>query len=317
MAIDDMVIQLKEEKVEEIRHRDFCIDELNTNEKNQAKLSRDHDSLTAKVDQIKAEISNAKTSIKEIESQNAEMQIQLKHAGEDREKQNKEFQETLADQRVTKKLLTQALTVLRGFYEKKTKKSFVATDASNEEGKATIGALSLSQIKLKNWTHQSPILSESEEIDPIEKLENMKGVAAPSGFSDYKKNEGSTSVLGLLQQIIHDTEMMEAEILNCEQQSQETYEGMVKETNKSLTANQAALVNQNQSISRNEQELMDAEADLKDTSTQLEQEANEAADLHSECDFVLKNFEVRQTARDEEINALQQAKAILSGAKFE
>ncbi len=35
------------------------------------------------------------------------------------------------------------------------------------------------------------------------------------------------------------------------------------------------------------------------------------------CDFVMKNFETRQTARDEEIEALKQAKAILSGAKFE
>ena len=30
-----------------------------------------------------------------------------------------------------------------------------------------------------------------------------------------------------------------------------------------------------------------------------------------------KNFEIRQTARDEEVEALRQAKAILSGAKFE
>jgi len=30
----------------------------------------------------------------------------------------------------------------------------------------------------------------------------------------------------------------------------------------------------------------------------------------------MKNFELRQTARDEEVEALRQAKAILSGAKF-
>ena len=32
---------------------------------------------------------------------------------------------------------------------------------------------------------------------------------------------------------------------------------------------------------------------------------------------MVKNFEIRQTARDEEVEALRQAKAILSGAKFE
>jgi len=34
-------------------------------------------------------------------------------------------------------------------------------------------------------------------------------------------------------------------------------------------------------------------------------------------DWKRKNFEIRQTGRDEEIEALKQAKAILSGAKFE
>jgi len=37
------------------------------------------------------------------------------------------------------------------------------------------------------------------------------------------------------------------------------------------------------------------------------------ADLHGECDWVLRNFELRQRARLQEIEAIQQAKAILSG----
>merc|ERR1719161_3472504 len=45
----------------------------------------------------------------------------MKRAGEDREKENKEFQQTVADQRATQKLLTQALGVLKGFYDKKAK----------------------------------------------------------------------------------------------------------------------------------------------------------------------------------------------------
>ena len=47
------------------------------------------------------------------------MQVQMKRAGEDREKQNKEFQQTVADQRAAQKLLSAALEILKGFYEKK------------------------------------------------------------------------------------------------------------------------------------------------------------------------------------------------------
>merc|ERR1719389_246618 len=37
--------------------------------------------------------------------------------------------------------------------------------------------------------------------------------------------------------------------------------------------------------------------------------------LHTSCDFTLDNFDTRQEARDGEIEALKQAKAIFSGMK--
>merc|ERR1719456_1491013 len=38
--------------------------------------------------------------------------------------------------------------------------------------------------------------------------------------------------------------------------------------------------------------------------------------LHAECDWLVKYFDVRKTARDEEIDALKNAKAVLSGADY-
>ena len=46
----------------------------------------------------------------------------------------------------------------------------------------------------------------------------------------------------------------------------------------------------------------------------LEELARESRGLHGECDFVLKNFDVRQSSRDDEIEALKDSKSILSGA---
>ena len=39
-------------------------------------------------------------------------------------------------------------------------------------------------------------------------------------------------------------------------------------------------------------------------------------DLHGECDFTIKHFDVRQESRDSEIEALKQSVAILSGASL-
>merc|ERR1719199_2063852 len=38
--------------------------------------------------------------------------------------------------------------------------------------------------------------------------------------------------------------------------------------------------------------------------------------LHKECDWLLKNFDVRKEARASEVDALGKAKAVLSGADF-
>merc|ERR1719465_85120 len=56
--------------------------------------------------------------IKELQAKIADLQIQLKRAGEDREKENALFQTTVADQRASQKLLEGALNILKGFYDK-------------------------------------------------------------------------------------------------------------------------------------------------------------------------------------------------------
>merc|ERR550537_1459938 len=117
-AIDDMVAQLLKEKADEIKHKDFCVEEFNTNELQTEKKERAKADLTAKIEDLELTIKQLTDAIDKLKSEIAEMQVQIKRAGEDREKENKEFQMTVADQRATQKLLTAALNILKGFYEK-------------------------------------------------------------------------------------------------------------------------------------------------------------------------------------------------------
>merc|ERR1719218_305681 len=118
-AIDDMVSQLLKEKEDEIKHKDFCVEEFNTNQLQTEEKERAKQDLTAKIEDLDNTIKSLTEAIDTLKSEVAEMQVQLKRAGEDREKENKEFQQTVADQRATQKLLNAALHILKGFYEKK------------------------------------------------------------------------------------------------------------------------------------------------------------------------------------------------------
>merc|ERR1719449_261129 len=273
-AIDDMVTQLLKEKEDEIKHKDFCVEEFNTNELQTEKKEREKQDLTALIEDLEQTIKELTEAIDTLKAEIAEMQVQLKRAGEDREKENKEFQMTVADQRATQKLLTAALNILKGFYEKKAK---------------------------------AALLQKQEPAGP----------PPPPGFEAYKKNAAAPGVMGMIQQIINDAKAMEAETIRSEEDAQKAYEDFVKDTNASIEAKSKDIVNKSETKAKAEADLVEAKENKEAVMLELEQLANYKAELHSSCDFVMKNFEIRQTARDEEIEALKQAKAILSGAKFE
>merc|ERR1712130_685117 len=111
--------------------------------------------------------------------------------------------------------------------------------------------------------------------------------------------------------------MGEAEAIRSEEDAQKAYEDFVKETNASIEAKSKDIVNKSETKAKAEADLVETKEAKEATLLELEQLSNYNAELHQSCDFVMKNFNVRQTARDEEIGALKQAKAILSGAKFE
>jgi len=271
-AIDDMVTQLLKEKEDEIKHKDFCTDEFNTNQLQTEKKERKKEDLLAKVEDLELTIKTLSDNIDTLKSEIAEMQVQMKRAGEDREKENKDFQQTVADQRASQKLLQSALNVLKGFYEKK-------------------GAF----------------LQKQEPAGP----------PPPPGFKEYKKNSAAGGVMGMIQQIINDAKAMEAEAIRAEEDAQKAYEGFVKETNASVETKNKDIANKSEEKAKGEGDLVQANEEKEATLLELEQLSNYNAELHQSCDFIMKNFEIRQTARDEEIEALKQAKAILSGADFE
>ena len=118
-AIDEMINALLKEKEDEIKHKDFCTDAINKNERAQELKARDISELEAKIADLTSNIDELTKAIATLESEIAEMNTQLKRAGEDRELENKDFQQTVSDQRSTQALLNKALGVLEAVYAKK------------------------------------------------------------------------------------------------------------------------------------------------------------------------------------------------------
>merc|ERR1719324_1204548 len=113
----------------------------------------------------------------------------------------------------------------------------------------------------------------------------------------------------------NDSKALEAEAIAAEQDSQTAYENFMKESNDSITKLSEAIANLSAAEGKAEEDLTAAKLDLDSVNKELQGLTDEATTLHEDCDFLLKNFELRQAGRQNEIDGLAEAKAILSGMK--
>merc|ERR1719201_367188 len=95
-AIDEMIADLKQEQADEVKHKDWCNEELHTEQ----------------MDTIVKEIKETKAAL-------AQTKVELQSANMDRVEENKAFQATIDEQRATQKLLTKVQDRLNEFYAKK------------------------------------------------------------------------------------------------------------------------------------------------------------------------------------------------------
>eukprot|EP00933_Yihiella_yeosuensis_P038144 TRINITY_DN320_c0_g1_i5.p1 TRINITY_DN320_c0_g1~~TRINITY_DN320_c0_g1_i5.p1 ORF type:complete len:665 (-),score=261.50 TRINITY_DN320_c0_g1_i5:104-2098(-) len=148
-----------------------------------------------------------------------------------------------------------------------------------------------------------------------EKPSMIQKPEVPEGFKEYKKNKNSFSVMSLMQQLIAETKAMEAEAKRDEKNAEDTYQREMKAQQGTLDTLKQGLATQNDDKAKTTKALMQTTASLEGSEQELSDLAQEEADLHASCDFLLKNWDLRVTARREEIEALAQAKHILSGGK--
>merc|ERR1719359_1734284 len=274
-AIDNMVAELKFQQKDEVKHRDFCIAEFAENEKQTAFASDDLSDLKTEEEELTSTIDTLTQELSDANAEIADTKTQMKRAGEDREAENADFQQTVADQRAAQQILTFALNRLKQVY------GFV-------------------QVKAAVRSHQEP------------------GAAAPpppQGFDDYKQNKHSGGVLSMIQEIIDEAKTMENDAIRAENDSQAAYESFTKNSNASIKALMQAVRDKSEKKATAEAELVAAKSGIQKTLKDLESLATYKGTLHASCDFVMDNFDVRQEKRAQEMEALSQAKAILSGAQ--
>merc|ERR1719324_2154185 len=148
--------------------------------------ARDKDDLTAEIEDLELTIETLDKDLETLKKEIEDLTEELKLATENRAKENKAFEDTVADQRATAKLLTAALGILKGFYGKaalvQTIQYTVRSShdqapppgfAKQEKSAASGGVMGMMQ----------GIIKEAEELE-AEAVRNEE--AAQKDFDDFK-----------------------------------------------------------------------------------------------------------------------------------
>jgi hypothetical protein len=292
-AIDEMLVELKKQQSDEFAHKEWCNKELRKNSLDHKKKTYKSEDLTKANNVLADTIETLDGEIESLKAAVAESKKVIKRASEDREAANKEFQQTVADQNASVQILKKVLVRLQKVYQP--------------------DALTTTPTPMPRAMAEAKIAAGTALL---QKARQPEGVNPDGGFQKGYQQQSSGGVLGLIEMTIADAERLKQESIAAEQDQQTEYSKLVGDTSSEIIADNLSIADKSEAKATAETEKAEVEMSLKATETEIADLEKFATELHASCDFVLENFELRQEARAAEMDALENAKAILSGADF-
>jgi len=313
--IDDMVALLKEEQVADDNKKQFCLTEFdNSDDKKKAverKLSQAQSGIEATEEGIATlteEIAALVADIKALDKDVAEATAQ-------RQEENKAFTEMMASDSAARELLGLAKNRLNQFYNPKLYKPAPKAELSAQE-----------RILVSEGGTASPtpapggIAGTGVTVFADVSAHSQSDVAPPpppASWDAYSKKSGeSTGVIAMIDLLVKDLTKEMSEGKTTEADAQADYEQMMKDMAEKRVEDSDAVTEKQSAKAGLESDLAALKDEHAAATKELAATLQYIASLHAECDWLLKYFDVRKEARSGEIDSLNSAKAVLSGADY-
>merc|ERR1719265_897562 len=303
-----MVVMLKKEQVDDDNKKEYCEHELDLADDRKKALERSVSDSEKAIAEVEEGIAGVTEEIAALEASIAALDKSVAEATEQRKEENEEYTTTMAQNTAAKELILFAKNRMQKFYNPKLYKPPPKRELTEEERITLNMGGTLAPTNPPAGIAGTGIGLVQAHVAPPPPPE------APKAYS--KKPEESGGVLAMMDMLVSDLtkETTEAELT--EKDAQEDYENFMSDS-----ADKRA--QDSKSLTEKEGAKADLEAELQaQTETKEADEGQLAATkeyiqaLHTDCDFLLENYQVRKDARAGEIDALGKAKAVLNGADY-
>jgi len=288
--IEDMMVALKKEQQDDDDKKEYCNKQFDISDDKKKGLETSiADSETA-IEDMQGSIATLTEEIDALGDGIRALDKSVAEATEQRKEENADFTTLMANDNAAKEVLQFAKNRLNKFYNPALYKP-----PAKEE------------------------LSAEDRI--VESMSAMQSKAAPGPPPEapgpyQKKTEESQGVIGMIDLLVKDLdkEMLESKV--SEKDAQEDYEALMKESAQKRAEDSSSLTNKRAAKADTEEELEREQDNKASSEEQLKATKFYISQLHNECDWLIKYYDMRAGARTTEIEALENAKAVLNGADF-
>merc|ERR1712194_898960 len=139
----------------------------------------------------------------------------------------------------------------------------------------------------------------------------------PEPFGAYSKKTGKgNGVVAMIDLLVADLDNEVQEATVNEKDAQQEYETMMQDASDKRAADSKSITQKSEEKASTEQALQEEQDKRGETLTEKMNTEKFIGSLNGECDWLVKYFDVRKEARAGEVEALSNAKAVLSGADY-
>jgi len=204
-VFDKMVVKIKaliddlhEQKQEEVKHKDYCVEELHKSSLATDAKYHEKTNLETKQADLDAQIKRLTDEMAAAREEIAAMQIQMKKASEARKAESDEFTTVIAEQRAMQAVLRKALKKLREFFDRK---SAALLEDAQEPAGFTPYRKGGGGMVIATLAH---IVADSEHVQTQCYSDNGQGQLA---YEEFMRDTNKAVIL-LKRQIVDQTEEM-------------------------------------------------------------------------------------------------------------
>jgi len=130
------------------------------------------------------------------------------------------------------------------------------------------------------------------------------------------KKEESSGALRMITLLQEDLGKQILEIELEEKEGQKDYETFIQDSADKRAIDSKAVADKESTKAKIETELQKGKEKKAGEESSLSESQQELSELHGDCDWLIKTFDARKAAREDETDALTKARAVLAGADY-